>query len=119
MNLSLNISGTILLIIGFALVIKPNLFGNFSAPVDAYQMIEKRVKWGMFIGLGIFLLFHRDWTSWGLITAGFLTTLTLGVILARLTGFVLDGFITKQLWWLFIEFIALILFGYLYWKQNK
>ncbi|WP_207435954.1 hypothetical protein [Sabulibacter ruber] len=119
MNSFLKISGTILLIAGFVLAIKPNLFGNFSTPVDAYQMIEKRVKWGLFIGLGVFLLFHRDWASWGLITAGFLTALTFGVILARLTGFVLDGFITKQLWWLLIEFVALMLFGFLYWKQNN
>lgn len=113
----IKILGTIFLISGFFLVIRPNLFGHFSAPVDAYHMIEKRVKWGMLIGAGLFLIVNNNWTSWGILTSGFLTALTLGIIIARLIGFVLDGFFIKQIWWLSIEFFALLLFGFLYLRQ--
>lgn len=45
MNSLLKISGVILLSAGLILAIKPDLFSKFSTSVDAYQMIEKRVKW--------------------------------------------------------------------------
>ncbi|MFC3560746.1 hypothetical protein [Pedobacter jamesrossensis] len=119
MNLFLKISGVILLITGFILAIKPDLLGRFSGPIDPYQMIEKRVKWGIIVGLGLFLIFNNNCTSWGLITTAFLATLTVGVIMVRVMAFVWGGFFIKQLWWLLIEFLALILFGFLYWKQKQ
>lgn len=100
------------------LAIKPDLFGKFSPAIGSNQMIEKRVKWGMLIGLGGFLVVTNDWFSWGLLTTAFLASVTLGILLARLTGFVLDGIFIKQLYWLLIEVAALISFGFLYWKQT-
>ena len=119
MNLFLKISGAVLFIAGFILAFKPDLFGKFSTPVDPYQMIEKRVKWGILIGLGGFMIFHNNnWTSWGLITTALLAALTIGIIIARLTGFLLNGFFTKQLYWLLMELVVLLIFGFLYWKQK-
>lgn len=118
MNLLLKISGVILLIAGFMLAIKPDFFGKFSTFINPYQMIEKRVKWGMLIGLGVFLILHNNWASWGPIAMVLLISLTLGIILARLTGFVLDGFFIKQLFWLLIELAALLIFGFFYYKQT-
>lgn len=117
MNLPLKIAGIILVVIGLILTYKPNLITG-SPTTDSYQMIEKRVKWGFAIGLGVFLIFHRDWSSWQLTITALLSALTLGIIIARLLGFVLDGFFTKQLLWLFIELAALLLFGFLYWKMK-
>ncbi|AKD02340.1 hypothetical protein POKO110462_18330 [Pontibacter korlensis] len=113
MNTILKVSGVILLLAGFALAFKPDLFGKFSAPIDAYQMIEKRVKWGFLIGSGIFLIYHHNWTSWGLVAAALLTALTFGIIMARLLGFVLDGLFTKQFLWLGIEVAAFTLFFFI------
>lgn len=119
MHLFLKISGVILLIAGLSLAIKPEIFSKFSPFIDPYQMIEKRVKWGMLIGLGGFLLFHTNWASWGLIATALLTSMTLGIIIARVIGFVLDGFFIKQLYWLLMELVALLIFGFLYWKQTQ
>lgn len=52
MNLPLKIAGIILVVIGLILAYKPNLITS-SLATDPYQMIEKRVKWGFVIGLGI------------------------------------------------------------------
>lgn len=79
----IKIAGSILLIIGLVLAIKPDLLGKYPTSIDAYQMIEKRIKWGVLIGFGIFLIFNTNWTSWGLITTALLTALTLGVIMAN------------------------------------
>ncbi len=119
MNFVLKILGVIILIIGLSLTFKPDLFSKLPSLITGYQMIEKRVKWGALIGFGLFLIFLTDWTSWRLIVSGLLFGLTAGIIIARLTGFVLDGFFTGQLWWLLIEFTVAILFGYLYFKMIK
>jgi len=107
-----------LLISGFILAIKPDLFCKFSASIDGYQMIEKRVKWGFLIGFGGFIMFPQNLASWGLLVTALLTSATIGIIIARLTGFALDGFFTKQLYWLLMELVALIVFGFFYWKQK-
>lgn len=116
MNVFLKISGIILLIMGLILVFKPHSFSKFPVPADGYIIIEKRVKWGLLIGFGIFLFFCSNWKSWGLIVTALLTALTIGVIAARLTGFVLDGFFVRQLYWLGLEFTVLVFLLYLYLK---
>ncbi|WP_192350074.1 hypothetical protein [Algoriphagus sp. Y33] len=109
------IAGFISLILGFIFTFKPDILAKIQLSVDPNTMIEIRVKWGLLIGLGIFLLGHNNWTLWLTIT-GMLTALTLGVILARLMGLVMDGFFVKQIDWLLIELLALLVFGFLYWQ---
>lgn len=118
MNVVLKILGILLFITGFSLTLKPDFVGKFPASIDAYQMIEKRVRWGFLVGLGLFLTFYSNWNSWGLSITAFIFAITLGIIISRLTGFVKDGFFIQQLWWLLIEFFVLLLFGFLYWKQK-
>ena len=77
-------------------------------------MIEVRVKWGFLIGLGILFIVYNQWSDWKLTVCALLSFLTLGIIIARLLGFVLDGFFSKQLHWLTIEIVVLIIFGILY-----
>ena len=103
---------------GCILTFKPDLLVKFQPPIDAYQMIEKRVKWGFLIGLGIFLTFHDDWASWGLSITALLAALTFGLIISRITGIILDGYFSKQLIWLLTEVVAFVIFGFLYWRQK-
>lgn len=114
MNLFLKIIGTVLLVAGCVLTYKPNLVSKIPLPENPYQMIEMRVIWGFLIGLGIFLICYNQWSDWKLTVCAFLFFLTLGIVIARLFGFVLDGFFSKQLLWLTIEIVALIIFGILY-----
>ncbi|PNW27268.1 DUF4345 family protein [Formosa algae] len=111
---SLKIIGAVLLLAGFVLTYKPNLISKFPLPENAYQMIEVRVKWGFLIGLGIMLIFYNQWSDWKLTVCAVLFFLTLGIVIARLFGFVLDGFFSKQVIWLTIEIVVLIIFGILY-----
>lgn len=117
MNLFVKISGVILMATGFILAYKPDLLESVTPPADPYQMIEKRVKYGLGIGLGAFLIFHNQWESWGLSITALLAALTLGIIAARLLGFVMDGFFGKQLIWLLTELTVFGIFVFLYWRQ--
>lgn len=114
MTVFLKLIGTALLIAGCVLTYNPNLISNIPLSENPYQMIEVRVKWGFLIGLGILFTFSNQWSDWKLTVCALLFFLTLGIIIARLFGFVLDGFFSKQLLWLTIEIIALIIFGILY-----
>ncbi|MFC5284673.1 DUF4345 family protein [Pedobacter alpinus] len=114
MTFFLKIVGVILLIGGCVLTYKPNLISKIPLPENPYQMIEMRVRWGFLIGLGILFIFFNQWSDWKLTVCALLFFLTLGIIIARLFGFVLDGFFSKQLLWLTIEVVVLIIFGILY-----
>ncbi len=118
MNLLLNILGVILFIAGLALAYNPELISSSPMPTDAYQSIEKRVKWGFVMGFGILLLFHHQLVPWLLTASALLLALTIGIVLARLLGIFLDGVVAKQFLWLGIELVALVLFGFWYWKQS-
>lgn len=119
MNMLLKISGAILLMAGIILAYSPGLISTRPIPTDPYQLIEKRVRWGFVIGLGLLLLFHHQWTPWGVTVSALLVALTTGIILARLLGMVLDGFFAKQLLWLAIELGVLLIFGILYGKLKS
>lgn len=106
--------GCILFFVGLALVLKPNFFSTSSANMDGYKTIEKRVLWGFLLGISFFLLFFSAWYSWKMVIVGLLIALTAGIITARIIGLVLDGFFKKQLYWLFIELMVLIILGFLY-----
>lgn len=116
MNLLIKIIGIIMLIVGFAFTIKPNLVSTIPESVSSYQMIEKRVMWGMLIGLGIFAIFYHQIDAWKPGIFALLSAVTLGIIIARIIGMFMDGFYTKQLLWFGIEFIFLVIFAILYRK---
>lgn len=118
MNITLKIAALILITGGFLLTYKPDLISPFPIQLTGYEMIEKRVKWGSLIGLGIFLIYHQQWANWGLTICALLSGLAFGFILARLLGFILDGLFAKQMLWLLIELIVFGVFAFLYWRQK-
>lgn len=106
-----------MLVAGVMLTIKPNLISTMPQSISPYQMIEKRVMWGILIGLGFFgLVFNRQLDSWKTGIFASLATITSGIIIARIIGLLMDGFFAKQLLWLGIESVFLIIFAILYRK---
>jgi len=117
MSLFLKIAGAIILIVGFVFTIKPNLVSAIPESITPYQMIEKRVIWGSLIGLGLFgFVFNHQIDSWKTGIFALLATLTLGIIIARVIGLLMDGFFVKQLIWLVIELLFLAIFAFVYWR---
>ncbi|MBO9658925.1 MAG: DUF4345 family protein [Chitinophagaceae bacterium] len=112
----LKASGLIIISAGIVLSFKPDLVSPPASKYTGYEMIESRVKWGVLIGLGIFLTFFQRWGQWGATTWAILATLTFGIIIARLIGFVRDGLFNKQILWLLIEVVIAMIFSLAYWK---
>lgn len=113
MTIFLKLIGVLLLIVGCILTYKPNLISRTPLPENNYHLIEMRVRWGFLIGLGIFIFAFNHWNSWKVIISAFLFFLTIGIVIARAFGIIMDGFLIKQILWLSIEFVILIVFGIL------
>jgi hypothetical protein len=80
---------------------------------DTFEAIERRIWWGLLIGLGLLLIFNQQWSPWLptlLITA---VALLVGLLVARFMGIVLDGSVPKQ--WLLVLVEVAIAAPLLWW----
>ncbi|WOJ97239.1 hypothetical protein R0137_01370 [Congregibacter brevis] len=63
-SLLLKIIGGILIAGGVALVSNPELVSDKPIPEDTFDAIERRIWWGLLIGLGVLLQFHYQLKPW-------------------------------------------------------
>jgi len=103
----------------FVLSYNPELVSNKPIPTDPFQAVERRIWWGLLIGFGLFALLHHQLHPIWLTVAALLSALTLGLIIARLMGIVLDGSTNKQWLWVGVEVVALAAFLFWYWKLRS
>jgi hypothetical protein len=116
MNQILKITGIIIIAAGILLTFRPELVSPAASQITGYELIEKRVRWGLLIGTGILLCFFQHWGHWRMTVWATLAALSYGIIIARLIGSFLDGFFIKQFYWLVIELILAAVFTWLYWR---
>ena len=105
--------GTFLILVGIVLVSNPELVSNKPVPEDVFRAVERRVWWGLFISAGILLMFHHQLQPWLVTFVAASTSVTFGLLAARLIGIVLDGSVPKQWFWVAIE--TVILAGLVVW----
>lgn len=100
----LRIFGLVLAILGVVATVFPQWFGPLTGgpepTVDIYESIERRVRGGMVLGLGLMFVgipALRPWsTSIPLVIFYFMT----GALAARLFGLIVDGMVPRQ--WLLV-----------------
>ena len=109
----LRVIGCALIIAGLTLVSNPELVSNKPIPSDTFQAIERRIWWGVLIGLGCLPLFHRQLRPWVPTLAATLSSLVFGMLVARLIGILLDGSVAKQ--WLLLGVEAAVLTPFVWW----
>ena len=112
-TLILRILGTALIIVGVALVSNPELVSDNPIPEDTFEAIERRIWWGLLVGLGVLVFFHHHLRPWLTTLAATGSAMTFGLLAARLIGIALDGSVAKQWFWVAVE--AVILAGLLWW----
>jgi hypothetical protein len=114
----LQVVGFILLLSGAIFTYNPELVSSKTIPDDAFRAVERRVRWGFLIGLGMLLVFHHQIKPYLLTVAALGMTLTLGALIARVVGIVLDGSVPKQRMWVVVELVMIIAFGLRYANQR-
>jgi len=110
------IIGGALVIVGIVLVSNPELVSDKPIPSDTFEAIERRIWWGLFIGVGALLLFRSQFRPWlkTLVATGF--ALIFGLLIARLIGIVLDGSVVKQWAYVGVECVILAPLAWWYFK---
>ena len=115
-NIALTIVGVALIIFGVTLVSNPELVSNKPIPDDTFEAIERRIWWGLFIGLGTLLLFHHQLRPWLQTVAATCASLVFGLLIARFIGIVLDGSVAKQ--WVYVGVEVVILLPLIWWYMK-
>ena len=108
--------GTVLIIVGIVLVSNPELISSKPIPDDTFRAIERRIWWGLLIGIGTLLLFRHQVQPWLQTLAATSSALIFGVLVARLLGILLDGSGAKQWAWVAVEAVVLVV---LLWWYRK
>ena len=108
--------GAALIILGIVLASNPEYVSNKPVPVDTVDAIERRIWWGLFIGVGILLQFHHQLLPWQPTVSATVASLLVGLLIARLIGIALDGSVAKQWFYVGIELVLLVPFIWWYIK---
>lgn len=112
-SLVFRLVGAVLILVGLTLVSNPELVSNKPIPTDTFEAIERRIWWGLFIGVGCLLLFHHQLRPWLPTLAAASCSLLFGLLVARLVGIALDGSVAKQ--WLYVGVEVAILVPLVWW----
>jgi len=105
--------GVALMILGVTLVANPEIVSNKPVPNTTFEAIERRIWWGLIVGVGFLFLFHHQLQPWQLTLAAASSSLMFGLLLARLIGIALDGSVVKQ--WVYVGIELAILVPLLWW----
>lgn len=105
--------GAALIIFGIVLASNPELVSSKPVPTDTFKAVERRIWWGLFIGVGILLQFHHQLLPWQPTVSATLSSLLVGLLIARFIGIILDGSVAKQ--WLNVGIELVILAPFVWW----
>ena len=116
------IAGIVLALLGIVASVFPTWFepltGGPQPPADVYEAIERRVRGGMVLGLGMMFIgitALRPWsTSIPLVIFYFMT----GALAARLLGLMVDGMVPKQWLLIAVEAGAMTLAALWLWRSS-
>lgn len=116
------IFGIVVAIVGVAASVFPDFFGPLTggaAPrADVHEAIERRVRGGMMLGLGLMFIgipALRPWsTSIPLVVFYFMA----GALAARMLGLVVDGMVPRQWFLVAVETGAMTLVALWLWRSG-
>jgi len=96
----LRIVGIIIAVFGIVAAIFPGWFGPLTggpeAPVDVFHAVERRIRGGMVLGVGLAFIAVTELRPWSVSIPSVVLYFLTGALAARLLGLVLDGMVPKQ-----------------------
>ncbi|MEL7370593.1 MAG: hypothetical protein AAFN74_16860 [Myxococcota bacterium] len=103
--------GFILAVLGIVIAAFPGWFGFFTGgpelPADVYQAVERRVRGGMVLGVGLGFIAVTALRPWSMSIPLAIFYLMTGALAARLLGMLVDGTVPKQ--WLLVAVEAAVM----------
>lgn len=99
------IIGIALAVLGVLASVFPNWFSVLSGPdsTDIFEAIERRVRGGMVLGLGLCFIAVTALRPWSTSIPTAIFYFMTGALAARLLGLLVDGIVPKQWLWVAVE----------------
>lgn len=72
------------------------LTGGPEPAADAFEAVERRVRGGMVLGIGLILIARTELRPWSITIASALFYFMLGALLARILGLIIEGIDPRQ-----------------------
>ncbi len=97
---TLRIIGIILAGLGALMSAFPGWFepltGGPEPAADTFEAVERRVRGGMVLGVGLILIARTELRPWSMTIASVLFYFMLGALLARVLGLIIEGIDARQ-----------------------
>lgn len=118
----LRILGMVIAGVGLVAAVVPGWFGPFTGgpepPADVYQAIERRIRGGMVLGVGLTLIAVSALRPWSTSIPSAIFYLMTGALAARLLGLLVDGTVAKQWLWVAVEAVVMAVAALWLWRSS-
>ncbi len=116
------IFGIVLAVVGVVAAVFPNWFGALTGgpapPVDVFEAVERRVRGGMVLGVGLAFIAVTALRPWSTSIPSAIFYFTVGALAARLLGLLVDGTVPKQWLWVAVEAAVMALVALWLWRSS-
>ena len=116
------IFGIVLAVVGVVVAIFPGWFGPLTggpdAPVDVFEAVERRVRGGMVLGVGLAFIAATALRPWSVSIPSAIFYFMTGALAARLVGIIIDGVVPKQWALVAVEAVLMALAALWLWRSS-
>lgn len=116
------IFGIVLAVLGVVAAVFPNWFGPLTGgpgpPADVFETVERRVRGGMLLGVGLCFIAITGLRPWSTSIPLAILYLMAGALAARLLGLIVDGSVPKQWLLVAIETAVMALAAFWLWHSS-
>ena len=119
----LRMFGIALALLGAVAAVFPGWFGPLAGgpepPADVYHTIERRIRGGMLLGVGLTFIAVQALRPWSVIVPSAILYFMTGALAARLYGLVVDGSVPKQWLWVAVEAAVMTVAALWLWRNGE
>lgn len=116
------IFGIVLAVVGVVVAIFPGWFGPLTGgpepPVDVFEAVERRVRGGMVLGVGLAFIAVTALRPWSVSIPSAVFYFMTGALAARLVGIIVDGVVPKQWALVAVEAVFMALAALWLWRSS-
>jgi len=119
----LRIFGIVIAVVGVIAAAYPGWFGPLTGgsepPVDVFQAVERRVRGGMLLGVGLVFIAVPALRPWSVSIPSAVFYFITGALAARLLGIIVDGAVPKQWALVAVEAVFMALAALWLWRSGS
>lgn len=119
--IALRVLGGVAVLVGLVLSVEPGFVTDFKPTDDLFERIERHVRWGLLVGIGLLFVVRTKRKPWGESIAHLVLWVVVGYLAMRFVGIALEGAGSEQQWILVAVEIAILPFplSYLWWARRR